>query len=206
MSCFYLCFIHCSGNRTRPIGSTKKWEPVPLPVRSYGKNREHKIGEKSVRIDGYPVNRSNQYRFWETHGADRTALVTGTSPQQPAADQRRSQNNAPTAHFRSSTASCTHLCREAPPYTSVVHLHRSYYDETKATPEDPELLDPPQSRADDRGKKRVITTPQIDGGDMEIDAGMPDVIIEPSNIASDDGLPLGAFDVDIGSLDDDYAM
>ncbi|MED6212163.1 hypothetical protein PIB30_080548 [Stylosanthes scabra] len=32
------------------------------------------------------------------------------------------------------------------------------------------------------------------------------VMEEPSSTASDDGLPLGVFDVGVGSLDDDYAM
>ncbi|MED6131215.1 hypothetical protein PIB30_007904 [Stylosanthes scabra] len=54
---------------------------------------------------------------------------------------------------------------------------------------------------------RAVTILEPDGGDMDIDANMPDVVMEePSSTASDDGLPLGVFDVGVGSLDDDYAM
>ncbi|MED6150601.1 hypothetical protein PIB30_073909 [Stylosanthes scabra] len=60
--------------------------------------------------------------------------------------------------------------------------------------------DPEFTNGDIEGLERLIYTDNAmpsypnDGGDMEIDAGMPDVVMEPSNIAYDNGLRLSAFD------------
>ncbi|MED6227325.1 hypothetical protein PIB30_112454 [Stylosanthes scabra] len=71
--------------------------------------------------------------------------------------------------------------------------------------------DPEFTNGDIEGIERLIYTDNAmpsypnDGGDIEIDAGIPDVVVEPSSAISDD-LHIGVLDVDIGTLDDDYGM
>ncbi|RYQ90781.1 hypothetical protein Ahy_B09g096774 isoform B [Arachis hypogaea] len=75
--------------------------------------------------------------------------------------------------------------------------------------------DPEFTNRDVEGIESLIYTDNAmpsypnDGGDMEVEVDMPDVVIESSNtsfggISEDAGFGLPVYDGDIGTLNDDY--